>query len=200
MTGPSGLGDAGSVLPLPALPSPIALPTPSTLPAPVALPAPVVPTASEPRPQPLPQQPPGAAVAAPAGHCADGYRTQGHPRTAERVAGPTTVIPFGPRSAHPLHPFPGQAATHGISRAVHRHSAAPQTPAPQTPVPQAPGGDPDGAVGTRSTADSGEPIHGDLHAVTSGGRAPLPRVRSTVTSLAAAGIRDVREDVPVYPG
>ncbi|MER6922949.1 hypothetical protein ABT314_28945, partial [Streptomyces spiralis] len=65
---------------------------------------------------------------------------------------------------------------------------------------QAPGGDPDGVVGTRSTADSGEPVHGDLYAVTSGGRAPLPRERSTVTSLAAAGTRDVREDVPVYPG
>ncbi|MEU0599592.1 hypothetical protein ABZ484_15295 [Streptomyces sp. NPDC006393] len=207
VTGSSGLGDLGSVLPLPALPSlpaSVTLPVSVALPAPVTLPVSVDPTVSEPRPQHVPQQPAGAAVATPAGHRADGHRAQGHARTAERVVGPAAVITFGPESAHRLHPlYPqhpmqplsGQVATHGTSRAVHDPSAAPHAPAPPLP-----GGDPDGVVGTRSTADSGEPIHGDLHAVTPGGRAPLPRMRSTATPLAAAGTRDVREDVPVYPG
>ncbi|MGW0080474.1 hypothetical protein [Streptomyces sp. NPDC003393] len=205
----SGIAYAGSVLPLPkvSLPSPVTPPvritlsSPVTLPAPVTPPEPVAPTTSASGSPSLPQQPSDAAVAGPAGHRGDGHHADGPGRTAERVAGPTAAIAFGPRPAHrtrpprTVDPLSGQAATHGTSPAAHDPSAA-----PHAATGQVPGGDPDGVVGTRSTADSGEPVHGDLHAVTSGGRAPLPRTHGTVTPLAAAGTRDVREDVPVYPG
>ncbi|MEU3849849.1 hypothetical protein [Streptomyces sp. NPDC029554] len=94
------------------------------------------------------------------------------------------------RSAHADH-RPGHVDGHpGRS---HDHPGHP-------PADQAPAERPDGTVGSRSSADSGTPRHGDAHAVTPSRRAPLRLAPGTAARDEATGTRDGRGDVPLFPG
>ncbi|MEV7991164.1 hypothetical protein AB0O67_04390 [Streptomyces sp. NPDC086077] len=68
------------------------------------------------------------------------------------------------------------------------------------PVRPAPAGGGHGVLGSRSSADSGSPRHGDAHAVTVSRRMPLLLVPRTVERVEADGTRDRHRDILVLPG
>ncbi|MET8244805.1 hypothetical protein ABZV31_10510 [Streptomyces sp. NPDC005202] len=177
-----GLAEARTkVPPVPSLPGLPKQPGPPSLPLPglpglselpgQLLPAPVT---SAPRPQ-QPGDAPSAGGHAPGGRSRAAARTPeavGHgPRfTAEDIWAGTTL---------PAHP---------TSRAAH------------TPAQQAPAGDPNGALGSQSTAETGTSRHGDAHAVTLHDRAPLRLVPGAAARVDAACTRDRHRDIPLFPG
>ncbi|MFE0471076.1 hypothetical protein ACFW2V_05590 [Streptomyces sp. NPDC058947] len=68
------------------------------------------------------------------------------------------------------------------------------------PADEAPAERPDGTLGNRASADNGTPRHGDAHAVTPSGRAPSRLAPGAAARDEAAGTRDSRGDVPLFPG
>ncbi|MFC9505203.1 hypothetical protein [Streptomyces sp. NPDC057002] len=166
---------------LPGYPAFPSHPLPATAPVTVE-PQPVdTPATSTPTPTPAP-----AGEAAPVAHGLHGpYGPYGDQYRA----------PHADRTAH-------DRAAHG--RAHHLRRAAHAGPSASVggavPVGHVPGGRPDGTLCNRSMADHGTPRHGDVHAVTPSGRAPMSLVRGVATRTGVAGTRDSHRDIPVFPG
>ncbi|MFE0387939.1 hypothetical protein ACFW1F_28220 [Streptomyces bungoensis] len=168
---------------------------------------PKLPTPTEPLPtQPLPAQPlpvdplptpvtpeprphlPGTTAPAPAPEPA--RAEGGHTRAGSRTAAPArpSAAAYGPDVT------PGGLAPHAPAPApAARHTAAPAPAAP------APSGDPDGVLG-KQAADGTASRHGDAHAVTLDGRAPLRLLPGTAAHADAPRIRERHRDIPVFPG
>ncbi|MGW1622522.1 hypothetical protein [Streptomyces sp. NPDC002172] len=146
---------------------------------------------AEPDPDPVTPVPgrtqaqPRTPVAHEAGH--EKPRTQ-----AATAAAATTAASYGPRitTAATVAFASGKAPHTGTHRAG-RAADAPAHPAPA--------GDPDGALG-KSAVDGAASRHGDAHAVTSAGRAPLRLAPGAAARLDAAGTRDRYRDIPLFPG
>ncbi|ANP48979.1 hypothetical protein J2Z21_002440 [Streptomyces griseochromogenes] len=164
--------------PLPAAPSVSLseLPEVSGLPA-VPAPAPVGPEPRSPRP--------GGAAPAP-GH--------GDHRTAGAGAGARDAVPARPQAlvyGPDLVPGAPQLPAHTPA-----HRAAAPVGAPARP---APAGDSDGVLG-KQAADGTASRHGDAHAVTLDGRAPLRLLPGTAARVDAPGPLERHRDIPVFPG
>ncbi|WP_052768716.1 hypothetical protein [Streptomyces humi] len=169
------------------------LPVVSTLPALPSLPQ----TAST---LPVVQLPgsaeaPGETVPLPVTPAPGGDRAQasdphsaGHEKPHATTDASVTVS-YGPRTTvtAPTAEAAAHSRAHRGTRAVH----APSHPAPT--------GDPDGALG-KSAVDGSAARHGDAHAVTLDGRAPLRLLPGAAAHVDAAGTRDRYRDIPVFPG
>ncbi|MFF5144519.1 hypothetical protein ACFY6U_33180 [Streptomyces sp. NPDC013157] len=146
------------------------------------------PAESDPNPvTPVPgrtQAQPRTPVAHDAGH--EKPRTQ-----AATAAAATTAASYGPRITAATVTFASGKAPHTGTRRAGRAADAPAHPAPA--------GDPDGALG-KSAVDGAASRHGDVHAVTSAGRAPLRHAPGAAARLDAAGTRDRYRDIPLFPG
>ncbi|MFF4112261.1 hypothetical protein ACFY0P_02070 [Streptomyces sp. NPDC001714] len=140
-------------------------------------PAPVTPVPSPAQGQAQPRTP----VTHEAGHEKSG--------TEAATAAATPAVSYGPRST---------AVTFTSGRAQHTggHRADRVVGAPAHP---APAGDPDGALG-KSAVDGAPSRHGDAHAVTFAGRAPLRLAPGAAARLDAVGTRDRYRDIPLFPG
>ncbi|MEU2053459.1 hypothetical protein [Streptomyces bungoensis] len=163
---------------------------------------PELPETTEPLPtQPLPVDPlptparprphlPGTTAPAPAPHPVQAEG--GHVRAESRTAAPArpSATAYGPDAV------PGGLAPHAPAPApAARHTAVP-TEAPAAPAPS---GDPDGTLG-KQAADGTASRHGDPHAVTLDGRAPLRLLPGTAAHADAPRIRERHRDIPVFPG
>lgn len=157
--------------PLPTQPLPV-----DPLPAPLTpQPRPHLPGTKAPAPAPQPAQAEGGPVRA-------GSRTAAPARPSATAYGPD-VTPGGLAL-----PSPAPAATA-------RHAAVPA----EAPAAPAPAGDPDGVLG-KQAADGAASRHGDPHAVTLDGRAPLRLLPGTAAYADAPRIRERHRDIPVFPG
>ncbi|MEU2426210.1 hypothetical protein ABZ619_35260 [Streptomyces sp. NPDC007851] len=166
-----------STLPvLPALPS---LPqTASTLPV-VQLPGA---TEAPGKSLPLP------VTSAPGAHRPQTSSARGAEDEKARAAA-AAAVSYGPRltAVTPA----AEAAVHSRGHRGTRAAAAPSHPAPA--------GDPGGALG-KPAVDGSAAGHGDAHAVTLDGRAPLRLLPGAAAHVDAAGTRDRYRDIPVFPG
>ncbi|MCG7206315.1 hypothetical protein [Streptomyces arenae] len=164
---------------LPALPS---LPqTASTLPV-VQLPGSAE-APGETVPLPVTPAPGGDRPQAPAPHSAGDEKPHA---TADASA----TVSYGPRITFTA-PAAADAAAHSRGHRGTRAVDAPSHPAPT--------GDPDGALG-KSAVDGSAARHGDAHAVTLDGRAPLRLLPGAAAHVDAAETRDRYRDIPVFPG
>ncbi|MGI5428104.1 hypothetical protein [Streptomyces sp. CA-179760] len=197
-----GLPDPPAMPDLPGLPDLSGLPGPPAPPdGDVALPGapaspglpgyPAFPSHPVPVPAPAPAPGPGPVTADP--------QPAGTP--ASPGASPATTGDASPE-AHGDHyraPYTHRAAhdhAHHVRRAAHTGPSV----SGAVPVGHVPGGRPDGTLCNRYTADNGTPRHGDAHAVTPDGRAPLSLVRGVAARACAAATRDGHRDIPVFPG
>ncbi|GGT31107.1 hypothetical protein [Streptomyces chromofuscus] len=197
----SGPPETASFIPIPALPGIPALPDAPALAdvlvvpgIPVAPEASVVPGVPE---LPVVSELPGwtvplpdAAVALPGG--AEGSASDGGSEERGRVAG--LVGLHGPELGVAVVGGRGTAVDGGQVR--QRGGAGGEYALAQ----QAPAGRGDGALGSRSAADSGSSRHGDAPAVTVSQRALLWLVPGAAVGVEADGTRDRHGDVPVFPG
>ncbi|WP_179851550.1 hypothetical protein [Streptomyces sp. Ag109_G2-15] len=169
-----------------------ALPTKPSVPS-VPLPKlPKLPEVSEElpvHPLPAPVTPePGADRPGSTAPAADqGDRARAEARTAVSARPPAAG--YGPDFA-PLAHAP-QVPAH---LPVHRAASAVDAPAQPAPA-----GDPDGVLG-KQAADGAASRHGDAHAVTLDGRAPLRLLPGTAARVDAPGTRERHRDIPVFPG
>ncbi|MFF7971719.1 hypothetical protein [Streptomyces sp. NPDC007905] len=110
----------------------------------------------------------------------------------------------GTRAAVPAQPTATGYGPH-LTRAVHvlqapAHAAAHPATAPVgAPSPPQPTGDPDGVLG-KQAVDGTASRHGDAHAVTPDGRAPLRLLPGTAARVDAPRTRERHRDIPVFPG
>ncbi|CAL9556949.1 hypothetical protein SUDANB176_04564 [Streptomyces sp. enrichment culture] len=144
-----------------------------------ALPAPVTPDPGPGAPAPRPEAP--TAPTSPSVDASSAPRGR---------AGAAVPVVFGPEATDA-----GGTTRGGEARDVPQ-GAAHTEPAPASP---APAGQPDGAVGNRSTADNGAPRHGDAHAVTPCPRPSLRLAPGATERAEATGTRGRYRDVPVSP-
>ncbi|KUM96703.1 hypothetical protein AQI88_11265 [Streptomyces cellostaticus] len=164
---------AAPSVPLPELPE---LPEVSELPV-RPLPAPVTPA-------PRPHRHTGTApTAGKGGHSTTGAGTEARTAVPARPQAPA----YGP-DATPVAP---QSSAHAP---VHRATAPVGAPARPAPT-----GDPDGVLG-KQAADGTASRHGDAHAVTLDGRAPLRLLPGTAARVDASGPLERHRDIPVFPG
>ncbi|MFG2354654.1 hypothetical protein [Streptomyces sp. NPDC048521] len=180
---------------LPAVPSAPAPPSMPSVPAPPSVPSvplpelpgvseqlPVPPPPAPSTPEPRPRRQDGTAPAA--GGTDDRARTEA--RTA--VSAPPSATAYGPGRAIPV---ASRAPVHPNAH----HTTAPFD-APEQPAPT---GDPDSVLG-KQAADGTASRHGDAHAVTTDGRAPLRLLPGTAARVDAPGTRERHRDIPVFPG
>ncbi|WP_344602682.1 hypothetical protein [Streptomyces glaucus] len=177
-----------SVPALPDVPGAPELPELPDVPAAPAVPGHPLPTLVTPAPQPgSPAPQPGSPAPQPA---SPAVPSAGDGHTPDRRGGAVAGTDVhGPRAD-----VVPEASAHG---GAHRQRAA--SPSDHVPVHRAPAGEPDGALGNRSAADSGTSRHGDVQAVTPDHRAAPRFVPGTTVSADAAGIQDRYRDVPVSP-
>ncbi|WP_234534219.1 hypothetical protein [Streptomyces shenzhenensis] len=145
----------------------------------VSIPAPVTPV-----PGPAPGQ---AQPRTPVTH-ETGHETSGTDPVTKAAA--ATAVSYGPRITGAVTFTSGRVTPAGGHRAA-RAVGAPAHPAPT--------GAPDGAPG-KSAVDGNPSQHGDAHAVTFAGRAPVRLVSGAAAHPDAAGTRDRYRDIPVFPG
>ncbi|MDQ0599511.1 hypothetical protein QF037_003856 [Streptomyces canus] len=179
------LGQAQAQMPpLPSPPSPPVteppglpeLPELPTLPGLPALPGQTLPGHTPPATTPQPESP-----------VADSPQGDVVGRRSGKAAATATF--YGPPSVAGS-PTTGSAAKTGGHPAVQGAHAA---------VPQTPGDDQSGALGNRSTADSGSSRHGDAHAVSLNHRAAVRLVAGAAVRADAFETRDRHRDIPVSP-
>lgn len=164
---------------LPALPS---LPqTASTLPV-VQLPGSAE-APGETVPLPVTPAPGGDRPQAPDPHSAGDKKPHA-------TADASVAVSYGPRTTFTA-PAAAEASAHSRGHRGTRAVDAPSHPAPT--------GDPDGALG-KSAVDGSAARHGDAHAVTLDGRAPLRLLPGAAAHVDAAETRDRYRDIPVFPG
>ncbi|MEU1407402.1 hypothetical protein ABZ471_34525 [Streptomyces sp. NPDC005728] len=165
-----------------------------TLPAAPSVPLPELPGAAELPVHPLPtpgtpapgQDRHGSAAPVQGPAAGHGDRARAEARTAVPAR---SSAAYGPDFVVPAHSRPAVAhiSAHGASAPV------------GAPAQQAPTGDPDGALG-KQAADGSASRHGDAHAVTPDGRAPLRLLPGTAARVDAPGTRERHRDIPVFPG
>lgn len=103
--------------------------------------------------------------------------------------GKGVVVDYGPQFVADV------AAAHSSASSGARTTP----PSRYAPVPQAPVDHPGGVLGNRSAGDNNSSRHGDAHAVSLNGRAPLRLVPGAAASVEADEIQDRHRDIPVSP-
>ncbi|QWB23550.1 MULTISPECIES: hypothetical protein [Streptomyces] len=184
LPGPPAPPNGDIALPgMPAEPGLPGYPAPPSHPLPAPLPTPALATVD---PQP---------ADAPASRGASPSPTRDATPEAHGVDGEQYGAPYAPRAArdHTAHD-----PAHHVRRAARTGPSA--SAGGVVPVGHVPGGRPDGTLCNRSMADNGTPRHGDTHAVTPSGRAPLGLVRGVAARACVADTRDGHRDIPVFPG
>ncbi|MFI6371862.1 hypothetical protein [Streptomyces sp. NPDC050546] len=181
--------DAPAIPDLPGLPAPPEGDvTVSGAPVQPGLPGYPAPVTVDPQPADTPAAP---ATPAPAGEAAP---------VAHGPHGDQYGAPYADRAAqdHAAHDHTAHGRAHHLRRGAHAGASASVGGA--DPVGHVPGGRPDGTLCNRSLGDHGTPRHGDAHAVTPSGRAPMSLVRGVADRARVAGVRDGHRDIPVFPG
>ncbi|MFJ9813895.1 hypothetical protein ACIRU3_01240 [Streptomyces sp. NPDC101151] len=170
-------------------------PTPPTAPS---VPVPELPGASEVPVPPLPvpvtpdPRPHRHDRAAPPSDKADRVRTEARTEARTAVPAGSSATAYGPDFATSAHaPHAPQAPAHTPAR--------PTTAPVDAPAQPAPTGDPDGVLG-KQAADGTATRHGDAHAVTPDGRAPLRLPPGAAARVDAPRTRERHRDIPVFPG
>ncbi|MGW1614145.1 hypothetical protein ACWCQZ_32860 [Streptomyces sp. NPDC002285] len=113
----------------------------------------------------------------------------GGPGDKGRTGREAVVVDYGPRFVADV------AASHASTSGGARTTA----PSHYAPVPQAPVDHPGGVLGNRSAGDNNSSRHGDAHAVSLNGRAPLRLVPGAAARVEADEIQDRHRDIPVSP-
>ncbi|MGW6738789.1 hypothetical protein [Streptomyces sp. NPDC055013] len=129
---------------------------------------------------------PGAETAHPV---AEVPAAVGGPGDKGRTGREAVVVDYGPRFVADV------AASHASTSGGARTTA----PSRYAPVPQAPVDHPGGVLGNRSAGDNNSSRHGDAHAVSLNGRAPLRLVPGAAARVEADEIQDRHRDIPVSP-
>ncbi|MFF5482620.1 hypothetical protein ACFY5C_35665 [Streptomyces sp. NPDC012935] len=107
----------------------------------------------------------------------------------EGRTGRDAVVGYGPRFVADV------VASHASASSGARTTE----PSRYAPVPQAPVDHPGGVLGNRSAGDNNSSRHGDAHAVSLNGRAPLRLVPGAAARVEADEIQDRHRDIPVSP-
>ncbi|MEU9476400.1 hypothetical protein [Streptomyces sp. NPDC048191] len=127
----------------------------------------------------------GGAAATSAAVAQKQRHARAHPRAAT-VHAPAPTAAYGPVAI---------PAPQSVARAFATHGGA-AVGAPGRPAPTP---DPDGVLG-KQAADAGASRHGDAHAVTLDGRAPLRLTLGAAARVDAPRTRERHRDIPVFPG
>ncbi|MFF9766958.1 hypothetical protein ACIGXF_07815 [Streptomyces sp. NPDC053086] len=176
---------------LPAVPSAPAVPSP---PSPPSVPLPELPGVSERLPVPASPAPPAPSTPESRPHRQDstspaaGKDDQARAETRTALPARPSATAYGPDLESATPQAPAHPATHHTTA---RGGAPEQHPAPT--------GDPDGVLG-KQAADGTASRHGDAHAVTPGGRAPVRLLPGTAARVDAPRTRERHRDIPLFPG
>ncbi|WP_328879825.1 hypothetical protein [Streptomyces sp. NBC_00299] len=133
---------------------------------------------------------PGAETPHPVAEVPGSVDGRGDARRTGKDTGKGVVVDYGPQFVADV------AAAHS---SVSSGGARTTAPSRYAPVTQAPVDHPGGVLGNRSAGDNNSSRHGDAHAVSLNGRAPLRLVPGAAARVEADEIQDRHRDIPVSP-